>query len=136
MYGWTGRGGLNRFPPVCRLPVEVRPPARGRDCPLCPRTGGGIAGHMRAELDADVFGGVAGVWGLEVVPDMGRQEVYGYLLTHCALSVLLCRAATEADVDPDRVKFSSRLCWCGTTPTHKGGRYCERSSAAARHARS
>ena len=38
-------------------------------------------------------------------PDMARQEIYGYLLTHYALSALICRAATEAGVDPDRVKF-------------------------------
>lgn len=38
-------------------------------------------------------------------PDMVRQEIYGYLLTHYAISALICRAATEADVDPDRVKF-------------------------------
>ena len=38
-------------------------------------------------------------------PDMVRQEVYGYLLTHYALSSLICRAATEAGIDPDRVKF-------------------------------
>lgn len=36
---------------------------------------------------------------------MVYQEIYGYLLTHYALSVLICRAATEADIDPDRVKF-------------------------------
>jgi hypothetical protein len=37
--------------------------------------------------------------------DMVRQEIYGYLLTHHAISALVCRAATEADIDPDRVKF-------------------------------
>jgi hypothetical protein len=36
---------------------------------------------------------------------MVRQEIYGYLLTHYAISALICRAATEADIDPDRVKF-------------------------------
>jgi hypothetical protein len=35
----------------------------------------------------------------------GRQEFYGYLLTHYCISALICRAATEADIDPDRVKF-------------------------------
>jgi hypothetical protein len=39
-------------------------------------------------------------------PDMIRQEIYGYLLTHYAISALTCRAATEADIDPDRVKFT------------------------------
>jgi hypothetical protein len=38
-------------------------------------------------------------------PDMARQEIYGYLLTHHAISTLICRAATEAGIDPDRVKF-------------------------------
>lgn len=38
-------------------------------------------------------------------PDMVVQEIYGYLLTHYALSALMCRAATEADIDPDQVKF-------------------------------
>jgi hypothetical protein len=38
-------------------------------------------------------------------PAMVRQEIYGYLLTHYALSALISRAATEADIDPDRVKF-------------------------------
>jgi hypothetical protein len=38
-------------------------------------------------------------------PDMIRQEIYGYLLTHYAISALICRAATQAGTDPDRVKF-------------------------------
>jgi hypothetical protein len=38
-------------------------------------------------------------------PDMVRQEIYGYLLTHYALPALICRAATEAGIDPDRVRF-------------------------------
>ena len=38
-------------------------------------------------------------------PDMVRQEIYGYLLAHYAVSALICKAATEADIDPDRVKF-------------------------------
>ncbi len=33
-------------------------------------------------------------------PDMVRQEIYGYLLTHYAISALICRAATEAGIDP------------------------------------
>jgi hypothetical protein len=39
-------------------------------------------------------------------PDMVRQEVYGFLLTHRALTALICAAATAADLDPDRVKFT------------------------------
>ena len=38
-------------------------------------------------------------------PDMVEQEIYGYLLTHYAISALTCKAATAAGVDPDRVKF-------------------------------
>ncbi|MFC8235707.1 hypothetical protein [Streptomyces sp. NPDC057284] len=37
-------------------------------------------------------------------PQMVRQEIYGYLLTHYALSDLRCRAATEASTNPDRIK--------------------------------
>ena len=40
-------------------------------------------------------------------PDMVRQEIYGYLLAHYALSALICTAATEADIDPDRVKVQA-----------------------------
>ncbi len=36
---------------------------------------------------------------------MVKQEIWGYLLTHYAISALICQAATEADIDPDRVKF-------------------------------
>ena len=38
-------------------------------------------------------------------PDMVRQEIWGYLLTHYAISALICAAATSAGIDPDRVKF-------------------------------
>ena len=37
---------------------------------------------------------------------MARQEIYGYLLAHHAISALICQAATEADIDPDRVSFT------------------------------
>ncbi|WP_146051058.1 hypothetical protein [Streptomyces noursei] len=33
-------------------------------------------------------------------------DLYGYLLAHYALSDLRCRAATEAGIDPDRIKFT------------------------------
>jgi Insertion element 4 transposase N-terminal/Transposase DDE domain len=42
-------------------------------------------------------------------PDMVRQELYGYLLTHYAISTLICQAATEADIDPDRIKFTQTV---------------------------
>lgn len=42
-------------------------------------------------------------------PDMVLQELYGYLLTHYAINALICRAATEADIDPDRVKFTNAV---------------------------
>ena len=38
-------------------------------------------------------------------PEMVRQEIWGYLLTHYAISALICTAATAAGIDPDRVKF-------------------------------
>jgi hypothetical protein len=42
-------------------------------------------------------------------PDMIHQEIYGYLLTQHALAALICQAATEADIDPDRIKFQRTL---------------------------
>jgi hypothetical protein len=38
-------------------------------------------------------------------PALVEQEIWGYLLTHYAISALTCTAATAAGVDPDRVKF-------------------------------
>jgi hypothetical protein len=38
-------------------------------------------------------------------PDLVRQELWGYLLAHYAISALVCTAATAAGIDPDRVKF-------------------------------
>jgi hypothetical protein len=38
-------------------------------------------------------------------PDMVRQEIWGYFLTHYAISALICTAATNAGIDPGRVKF-------------------------------
>jgi hypothetical protein len=38
-------------------------------------------------------------------PDLVQQEIWGYLLTHYAISALTCAAATAAGIDPDRVKF-------------------------------
>ncbi len=38
-------------------------------------------------------------------PAMVEQEIWGYLLTHYAISALTCAAATAAGIDPDRVKF-------------------------------
>ena len=38
-------------------------------------------------------------------PDLVEQEIWGYLLTHYAISALTCTAATAAGIDPDRVKF-------------------------------
>ena len=42
-------------------------------------------------------------------PAMVVQEIWGYLLTHYAISALICDAATAAGVDPDRVKFTRTL---------------------------
>ncbi|MEU8404563.1 IS4 family transposase [Nonomuraea sp. NPDC048892] len=42
-------------------------------------------------------------------PDLVRQEIWAYLLTHWALATLICTAATTAGVDPDRIKFLATL---------------------------
>jgi hypothetical protein len=42
-------------------------------------------------------------------PDMVEQEIWGYLLTHYAISALTCTAATAAGIDPDRVKFKRTI---------------------------
>ena len=39
------------------------------------------------------------------LPDLVYQEVWAYLLVHYAVNALICRAATGADIDPDRVSF-------------------------------
>ena len=38
-------------------------------------------------------------------PAMAEQEIWGYLLTHYAISALTCAAATTASIHPDLVKF-------------------------------
>ena len=38
-------------------------------------------------------------------PALAEQEIWGYLLTHYAISALICAAAASAGIDPDRVKF-------------------------------
>ena len=52
-------------------------------------------------------------------PDMVRQEIYGYLLAHHAISALICRAATEADIDPDRVQIHPHRTY--SPPGHRPG---------------
>jgi hypothetical protein len=42
-------------------------------------------------------------------PDMVKQEIWALLLTHYSIRRLMCRAADEADVDPDRVSFMRSL---------------------------
>jgi hypothetical protein len=42
-------------------------------------------------------------------PALAEQEIWGYLLTHYAISTLTCAAATAAGIDPDRVKFKRTL---------------------------
>ena len=42
-------------------------------------------------------------------PDLIEQEIWGYLLAHYAISALICAAATNAGIDPDRVKFRRTL---------------------------
>ena len=42
-------------------------------------------------------------------PEMVRQEIWSLLLTHYGIRRLMCRAADEADVDPDRLSFIRSL---------------------------
>jgi hypothetical protein len=48
---------------------------------------------------------------------MVRQEIYGYLLTHYAISALISKAATETGIDPDRVKFKRTVRIAGLPST-------------------
>jgi len=41
--------------------------------------------------------------------DLVKQEIWSLLLTHYAIRSLMCRAADEADVDPDRLSFIRSL---------------------------
>ncbi|MFE9866869.1 hypothetical protein ACFYPZ_29700 [Streptomyces sp. NPDC005506] len=51
-------------------------------------------------------------------PQMVRQEIYGYLLTHYALIDRRCRAATEASTNPDRIKCTVPCASCtAASPT-------------------
>ncbi len=36
---------------------------------------------------------------------MVKQEIWGYFLTHYAVTALICAAAANAGIDPDRVKL-------------------------------
>jgi len=40
---------------------------------------------------------------------MVRQEIWALLLTHSAIRTLMCHAADEADIDPDRLSFIRSL---------------------------
>ena len=42
-------------------------------------------------------------------PDLVEQEIWALLLTHYSIRALMCRAADEADVDPDRISFLRSL---------------------------
>ena len=42
-------------------------------------------------------------------PKLIKQEIWALLLTHYAIRALMCRAADEADVDPDRISFLRSL---------------------------
>lgn len=42
-------------------------------------------------------------------PDMVHQEIWALLLTHYAIRRLMCKAADEADLDPDRLSFMRSL---------------------------
>jgi hypothetical protein len=40
---------------------------------------------------------------------MVKQEIWGYFLTHYAVTALICTAAMNAGIDPDRVKFKRAI---------------------------
>jgi hypothetical protein len=42
-------------------------------------------------------------------PDLVEQEIWSLLLAHYAIRALMCRAADEADADPDRLSFLRSL---------------------------
>lgn len=42
-------------------------------------------------------------------PELVHAEIYGYLLTHYAISALIGRAATGAGLDPDRISYTRTL---------------------------
>ena len=42
-------------------------------------------------------------------PEMVRQELWALLLTHDAIRKLMCHAADEADINPDRLSFPRSL---------------------------
>lgn len=42
-------------------------------------------------------------------PDMVRQEIWALLLTHYGIRKLMCKAADEIDIDPDRLSFMRSL---------------------------
>lgn len=42
-------------------------------------------------------------------PDMVRQEIWAFLLTHYAVRTLMSRAADEVDIDPDELSFIRTL---------------------------
>lgn len=42
-------------------------------------------------------------------PDGVRQEIYGHLCTHYAIRALMCHAADDHDLDPDRISFTRTL---------------------------
>jgi hypothetical protein len=42
-------------------------------------------------------------------PDMIEQEIWALLLTHYAVRHLMCEAADQADIDPDRLSFMRSL---------------------------
>lgn len=55
------------------------------------------------------------------LPELVRQEIWGWLIVHYALAVLITSAAEAADVDPDRVSFIRVLRIARRTATGTAG---------------
>ena len=43
------------------------------------------------------------------LPDLVHQEIWAYLIVHHAISALIAKASTAADLDPDRISFAKAL---------------------------
>jgi len=66
----------------------------------------GARGRQRPAQDVPARSGEGAAL---AIPGHGRAGDLGYLLTHYAISALICAAATAAGIDPDRVKFKRTM---------------------------
>jgi len=43
------------------------------------------------------------------LPDLAYQKIWAYLIVHHAISALIAKASTAADLDPDQISFTTTL---------------------------